>query len=114
LVSAAVVLSGRLEVPPDGLGVVLRDAVAPAVHHAEVVLRVGEPLRRGGPNPLSRFGVVALNSSTGAQHHAVGVLGLSVSQFGRPPIPPRGYGAVLGDSVTFFVLLSRGEEHRRV
>ena len=58
MLRVGVALIGGEAIPLQGLGVVLRHALAIVVHEAEIVLRAGVALVGGEAIPFQRLGVV--------------------------------------------------------
>ena len=87
---AGITLRGRLPVPTQRLGVVLRHAPSNAIHEAEADLGEGVALHGRLPVPLRRLSVVLGHALTVAVHDTEVVLGTGVALFGqRSPLAQR-------------------------
>ena len=77
------ILRRRQAVPAQRDGIILRDALAFAVHHAEAELRPGVVLFGGELVPYHRDGVILQYAVTVGVHDAEGELGAAVAQIGE-------------------------------
>jgi len=96
-------LLGSHTVPPDGLGIVLRDASAFSIHHPEVVLRTGVPLLGGHPIPSKGLGLILRDAEAIFVHPPKVVFRTGKILLGGHTIPTKGLGLILRDAATFSI-----------
>ena len=90
-----------LEIPPDGLGVVHRNAQTMVVHMTKVGLRERETSIRGLAKPLGGCFVVLENAVTAEVHPPEVALCGCVTLFCGPAIPTQCFTGVLGNTQPF-------------
>ena len=104
---------GGSEIEPHISGhIILGDAAAGRIHHAQAELRRGVPLFGCQLVPLQRFGRVLRDAETSAVREPDFVLRLGSPLFGRQSEPAERFSVVLRDALA--ALVNQSEEKLRV